>query len=308
MIHKLYLMFESGICIFEKNFFTHLGKEENTQVFTGFISAIGNFASEALGSTLQSIRLQTGEQLAIMRHEPSKLVVICVADGRDHDKLLASILLKILDRFFEIFKKEIEAEDTSIAEKSKDFEKEIEIILKKKISSRTNFKMFVGIFLGLTILSLLIFIALNRTFLNNFPGPLFFAAMNNPLMLFFIGSIGESIGSILASLMFFIGFLFMLPAFITGFLSGTRVRGLISGFIIIIGTYLILFLSAVRLQVVLGLDLRGWFLGISPLIFFLTLSVSFISGYLAERLRLYTFEEPTIKKGRLSKLLIFKKR
>ena len=108
MIHKLYLMFIGGICVFKRIFHTYLDKEEDSQIFTGFISAIGNFASEALGSTLQSIRLQTGEQLAIMKHEPSNLIVVCVADGRDHDKLLASILLKILGRFYEILQKEIE--------------------------------------------------------------------------------------------------------------------------------------------------------------------------------------------------------
>lgn len=308
MIHKLYLMFESGICIFEKIYYTHLSKEEDTQIFTGFISAIGNFASEALGSTLQSIRLQTGEQLAIMKHEVSNLIVVCVADGRDHEKLLASILLKIIERFFEIFKQEIEIEDTSLADKTKNFDKEIDVILRKRVSSRDNKKMFLGVILGLVIMGFLIITALNRTFLNDFPGPLFFAAITNPLMPIFIGSLGESIGMILASLMFFVGLLFILPAFIAGLLSGTRVRGLISGLIIIFGSYLVLTLSAIHLHSGFGLDLRGWFLGISPLIFFLTLSVAFVAGYITERLRLHTVQEPTIKKGKLSKLLIFKRR
>ncbi|MFX1452934.1 MAG: hypothetical protein ACFFCM_19010 [Promethearchaeota archaeon] len=309
MIHKLYLMFAGGICVFEKKFYTHLRKEEeDTQIFTGFISAIGNFASEALGSTLQSIHLQTGEQLAIMKHDTSNLYVVCIADGRDHEKLLAKILLKILDRFYGTFKKEIESEDTSLIDKTINFDNEIEIILNKKVTRRTNWKLLLGIILGLGIMTLLIFTALNRMFLHNFPGPLLFAAISNPLMPIFIGSLGESIGYILASLMFFVGILFILPAFVAGYLSGTRVRGLISGLIIITITYLMLILGALRLTNVLWLDLKGWFLGISPLIFFLTLSVAFVAGYFTERLRLHTFKEPTLKKGRLSKLLIFKRK
>ena len=299
-------MFAGGICVFEKKFYTYLGKEEDTQIFTGFISAIGNFALEALGSTLQSIHLQTGEQLAIMKHETSNLYVVCIADGRDHEKLLATILLKILNRFYRTFKKEIEDENTSLIDKTTNFDNEIDLILEKKVTSRTNRKLVFGLILGLGIMGLLIFIALNRTFLNNFPGPLLFAAINNPLMPIFIGSLGESIGYILASLMFLVGLLFLLPAFIAGFLGGTRVRGLISGLIIIIITYLILILGALRNTI--WLDLKGWFLGISPLIFFLTLSVAFVAGYITERLRLHTFKEPTLKKGRLSKLLIFKKK
>lgn len=285
-----------------------MSKEEDTQIFTGFISAIGSFASEALGSALQSIRLQTGEQLAIMKHEPSRLIVVCIADGRDHDKLLAAILLKILDRFFKIFKKEIEAEDSSLFDKSENFNKEIDMILKNKVTTRNNWKTILGIIVGLGILSLLLFAVLNRFFLNNFPGPLLFAAISNPLMPFFIGSLGEAIGTILAALMFFVGLIFILPAFIAGFFGGSRVRGLISGVIITFITYLVLFLGALRFRSNLGLDLRGWFLGISPLIFFLTLSIAFIAGYFSERFWLYTFQEPKMKKGRLSKLLVFKKR
>ena len=103
MIDKLYIMYEHGSCVFEKVYFTRIDAMTDTQIFAGFLSAIGSFAAEALGSGLQSILLQTGEKLAILRHN-SGMLAICVADGRDHDKLIYSLLNRILVRFYEIFK------------------------------------------------------------------------------------------------------------------------------------------------------------------------------------------------------------
>ncbi|MFX0133877.1 MAG: hypothetical protein ACFFDN_09545 [Candidatus Hodarchaeota archaeon] len=303
MIDKLYIMYQNGVCVFEKIYYTSLETiKTDSQLFTGFLTAIGGFAAEALGSGLQSMHLQTGEQLAIMRHE-SNMIGICIADGRDHDKLISSLLKKILDRFYQIFKKEIDITDASLLGKTDKFGKEVDAILKNKASSRANWKMVLGIIIGFGLLGLLTYGFLNRTFLRNLPGPLFLAIGSDPIYILFINNLGSSIGGILALIMFFVAILFFIPSVLTGFLSGNRSRGLIAGTIITIIAYITLTLATVQIKANLGVDLKGWFLSLSPLIFFLTLSVSYCAGYIAERIHLYPFPEPDKEKGKLEKIL-----
>ncbi len=302
MIDKLYIMYENGVCVFEKIYYTSLDTiKTDSQLFTGFLTAIGGFAAEALGSGLQSMHLQTGEQLAIMKHE-SRMVGICIADGRDHDKLISSLLRKILDRFYEIFKREVDIMDASLLGKTDKFGKEVDSILKNKASSRADWKMGLGILVGFAILGLLTFVILNRTLLENIPSPLFLA-IRNPISAIYIGMLGESIGGILSLIMFFVAILFFIPSVITGYLSGSRVRGLISGTIITVIAYITLILARFQIMARLGLDLKDWFFSLSPLILFLTLSVSFSAGYIAERLHLYTFPEPDKEMGKLDRIL-----
>jgi len=274
----------------------------DSQIFAGFLSAIGSFAAEALGSGLQAIQLQTGEKLAIMRHE-SGIIGICVADGRDHDKLISALLKKILDRFYGMFKKEIEREDASLVGKTKKFDREVDEILKNKASSRADWKLVLGLIIGFTLLAILSISVLNNTILSHFPGPLFLAFVSNPINILFFNSLGSSIGSILALIMFFVAILFFIPSCIAGFLSGNRSRGLLAGIIITIGAYIALFLASFQINANLGLDLRGWFLSLSPLIFFLTFSVSYSSGYIAERIFLYAFPDKDKKDGKITSLI-----
>lgn len=288
MIEKLYIMYEHGSCVFEKVYYTRISAMADTQIFTGFLSAIGSFASEALGGGLQSIQLMTGEQLAIMKHGPSKIVGVCIADGRDHNKLISSLLKKILDRFYSIFKKEIDLQDASLIGKTAKFDKEVESILKNKSSSRTDLKTIMGIILGFIILGILTFGILSRTILRDIPG-IFVVLANNPLFGIFFDNIGNSIGDFLVVIIFFVAIIFLIPSYVSGFISGNRTRGLISGIIITVGTYIILVFAAHIIKNAIGLDLRSWFLGLSPLIFFLTLSSSYVAGYIAERVHLYSF-------------------
>ncbi|NVM03981.1 MAG: hypothetical protein HWN67_16740 [Candidatus Helarchaeota archaeon] len=303
MIDKIYIMYNNGVCVFEKIYYTSLETiKTDSQLFTGFLTAIGGFAAEALGSGLQSIHLQTGEQLAIMRHE-STMIGICIADGRDHEKLISSLLKKILDRFYQIFKREIDIMDASLLGKTDKFDKEVELILKNKASSRANWKMGVGILIGFGLLALLTIVVLNRTILQYLPGPLFLAIVYDPLYILFFNSIGSSIGAILSLIMFFVAILFFIPSVFAGFLSGNRNRGLFAGIIITIIAYLTLILATVQIKANLGVDLKGWFLSLSPLIFFLTLSVSYCAGYIAERKYLYSFPEQDKKVGKLESVL-----
>ncbi|MHA1385001.1 MAG: hypothetical protein ACTSR3_14730 [Candidatus Helarchaeota archaeon] len=300
-------MFESGICIYEESLYEISSASADTQIFSGFITAIGSFAVEALGSNLQSIQLQTGEQMALIKHKESKLLGICIADGRDHAKLLSNLLVKILDRFFELYKQDIKKQDGALFDKTKSFKNEIKEILKNKTMGREYWKMFLGIIAGFGILAFLIFLSITKFLLQKFPGPLFIIFINNPIYLLHIQSIGSNIGSIFALLMFFVAFLFLLPAFISGYLAGSRIRALFAGLIIVIGAFLVLGLGAIKINEMLGLDLRSWFLAFSPLIFFLTLTVAFTAGYLVERLKLFSFEEPGREKRKLTKIFIAKK-
>ena len=66
-----------------------------------------------------------------MKHE-SGVIGICIADGRDHDKLISSLMRKILDRFYQIFKKDVDVMAASLLGKTDKFGKEVDAILKHK--------------------------------------------------------------------------------------------------------------------------------------------------------------------------------
>ena len=95
MLHSVYITLESGACIYAKHF---IESKIDNQLITGFINALGAFATEALGSEMQSLRLQTGEQLAILRYAEGKtpIVGILVADARDNSKLIQNLLFIFL--------------------------------------------------------------------------------------------------------------------------------------------------------------------------------------------------------------------
>ena len=166
--------------------------------------------------------------------------------------------------------------------------------------------MILGILLGLGLIVLLTTGALSRTILIDLPTPIFISLFSNPIAILFIEYLGESIGTIMSLIMFLVAIIFLPASFLAGFLSGNRKKGLISGIIITIIVFQFLFISPLKIILsrnILGLNLSGWFLSFSPLIFFLTLSVSYTAGYIAERLRLYPFPEPEKKKGKLEKIL-----
>ncbi|MHA1144310.1 MAG: hypothetical protein ACTSRW_06190 [Candidatus Helarchaeota archaeon] len=65
MFHSIYILKDNGVCLYTRHY--KPGRADD-QLISGFMSAFGSFATEALGSELQSIRLRTHERLSILRY------------------------------------------------------------------------------------------------------------------------------------------------------------------------------------------------------------------------------------------------
>ena len=104
MLHSFFIFSEHGICLFAEHF---IETQIDNQLISGFINALGSFATEALGSGMQSLRLQTGEQLSILRYKdgPIPLLGMVIADSKDNDVLIQNILNEFLSEFCNLFQK-----------------------------------------------------------------------------------------------------------------------------------------------------------------------------------------------------------
>ena len=85
--------------------------------------------------------------------------------SESHESLLKTV---------EIFKKEVDRQDASLIGKTTNFDREVDKILHHKTTSRTDWKMVLGIIISLGLLVILTFGILNRTFIGILPGYLFY--------------------------------------------------------------------------------------------------------------------------------------
>jgi len=281
VIHRLYVIVESGSAVFEKIWLQK--KSTDTQIFSGFLTALTSFAIEALGSGgLQSIQLMNSEKLAIFRHEQD-FVVVVMADDRDNDKLLNSLMEKIADSFYEQFKNDLNK--ANMLDIARNFGGTIDEIMKNKTSNRNMRKVIYGTFLSLALLITLFLLSVSR--LLNYDA-LF---QLNPIDF-------NTVGPYMAAISIFLSTLFFIPSLLAGYISGNKKWGMISASsLMIISFTLLLFTNILR---PLGanpveFDLIPWLITFSPAIFAITILLGYIGAWIKERTRLYQLEPDRVK-------------
>ena len=291
MFHSLYIVLESGVCIFSKDFI-EVGVE--SQLITGFLNALGAFATEALGSEMQSLKLQTGEQLSILKYTQSKtpLVGIVIADPRDNPKLIQRLLLRILTEFTSIFKRQLDIEKVMNVNVFKEFSYTVDTILEGKISSRTKFKMFLGVFIGLVLMGFILLafipliIRLSSTGISN---------LNLPDIIFSDGDLSAQelqtlqtiVLVVIGAMMLFTCILFFLPTFLSAYIAGNRQRGIWTAILLGTSVAVIILIATPFIKSFLDVNIFLWYIAFSPLLIFLALVCGFYGGRLKEQRRLY---------------------
>ena len=291
MFHSLYIVLESGVCIFSKDFI-EVGVE--SQLITGFLNALGAFATEALGSEMQSLKLQTGEQLSILKYTQSKtpLVGIVIADPRDNSKLIQRLLLRILTEFTSIFKRQLDIEKVMNVNVFKEFSYTVDTILEGKISSRTKSKMFLGVLIGLILMGFILLAFIPLIIRISSTG---FSNLNLPDIIFSDGDLSAQelqtlqtiVLVVIGAMMLFTCILFLLPTFLSAYIAGNRQRGIWTAILLGISVAVIILIATPFIKSFLDVNIFLWYVAFSPLLIFLALVCGFYGGRLKEQWRLY---------------------
>lgn len=148
MIHNLYIITEAGVAVYSKNFAKSTMDE---QLISGFILAIGNFATEAVGSGLKKIEMQTGEQLFVYYDSTLKLTAAAITGAQDYLKLITKILQKVLIKF----NSTIDQQLIQLGQlgKTSEFDSELNKLMGKNTAKRDKKRFILGLTLGTLLLT-----------------------------------------------------------------------------------------------------------------------------------------------------------
>ncbi len=293
MFHAIFFVLENGVCIFSKNF---IASKIDSQLITGFLSALGSFATEALGSGMQSLKLQTGEQLSILKYSQGKtpLLGIVIADPRDNSKLIQNLLLQMLTEFHSIFQRQLESENTLNVNEFKEFGYTVDTILEGKVASRTRLKMYLGVVIGLLLMGFIL-LAFIPAFikLSNFQ----IAQLDLPPIVFSdeldvveMQTLQTIVLVLVGALMGFTCIIFFLPTFLAAYIAGNRRRGIWAAILLGISVALIILVATPSVTQFIEVNIFWWYVTFSPLLLFIAIVCGFYGGRLKEQRRLYPLQ------------------
>ena len=295
MFHSIYITTESGVCIFAKHF---IPSKIDNQLISGFMNALGSFATEALGSGMQSLKLQTGEQLAILRFKDGKtpLIGIVVADGRDNPKLIQNLLSQILIDFYTIFQRNLEPQVSTTTDEFEEFSYTVDTVLEGKISARTNLQMLTGWIVGLILIGFII-LSLIPAFIEL--SNLNISELGLPNIIFSDDLTAEELQTLQAITLILIGALmgfncvvFFLPTFLAAYIAGNRKRGIWTALLIGGSIGVIILIATPFIEAFIEVNAFLWYVTFSPLLIALSILCGIYGGRLKERRRLYPLEKP----------------
>ncbi|MHA1385573.1 MAG: hypothetical protein ACTSR3_17605 [Candidatus Helarchaeota archaeon] len=312
MLHSIFILRENGICVYEYHW---TETKVDSQIFTGFITALSAFAIESMGETLESLKLVKDQRLSILKHHRSPVLGVIIADVRDSGVLLNKILQKILERFYWLFRREIEREDASLLGKTKDFHKEIEIILKGKVSERSIISLLFGYLVG-TVMSIgiaLIILFFGIDFAaagglqNAFIAPIIINLIDGMQPWEFLQVQQIAVMALgLVSLFFFM--VFFGPGLMSGYIAGSRKLGVYCNLLLVIGSFITIALIQNIPLFLYSIDLRPVFLNFSPVVIILNILTGYFGGLIKERTKLWPIKgEEMSKKVKTQLTLIMKK-
>ncbi|MFX1293641.1 MAG: hypothetical protein ACFFD2_02095 [Promethearchaeota archaeon] len=289
MIHNLYIISESGIAIYS-NYFVESILDE--QLISGFLLAISNFATEAVGSGLKKIELQTGEQLHVYYDNSKHLTAAALTNAQDHSKLVLKILKKTLDKFYASFKHQLTIPE-GIGDTS-EFDNKLIQFLYDNTAKRDNKRFLLGLIFGILLLTLLYFVFWENfleALINYFtrmvalfsappPSPDIYIAI---LWIFGIFVLAIEVNLIIC---------FIPSAFLGGYIAGSRNKGKLLGLIFFLFTIpevLIIMIIFAQNDIVTTAGFLYLFMLVIyiPLILITSITLSYLGGYLRDRRKLY---------------------
>ncbi|MHA1311557.1 MAG: hypothetical protein ACTSQO_11625 [Candidatus Helarchaeota archaeon] len=285
MIESIIIINAGGVCIYNKNFTV---SKMDEQLLSGFLIAVSNFSKEVMSEgELQKIDAKD-QKIVSYVDKDTGLTIAAIADALDYDGLLLKILRKILKEFDKKYHNVLD--DPKISQYNQKFDSIAREIIDQSVSNRGKSKIILGLFVGIILVillfdlqSIMLFIFADNYFSSLGPatGPL------DVLIPFAVFSLEMQL----------IGFLSFAPSgFVTGYIAGSRKRGLYIGFIL---SFSLLAYSIISLIVsliifhkfnLIILNSLGLFILLVtylPLIIVITFVFSYIGGLLKDKNKLY---------------------
>ncbi len=144
MIEKIFVI-NCGMCIYEYSLTNEMAID--SQMLSGFLTAIGSFAQETFKSGLSTIQIRNEKKLVFYIEKETSLLFVAISDAMDNNILLDKILAEIAHRFIEL-KADVLKSCPNHLDKYKDFDDELKILLKNRDKVRNKSTMIRGLFAG----------------------------------------------------------------------------------------------------------------------------------------------------------------
>ncbi|MBD3229580.1 MAG: hypothetical protein GF329_15470 [Candidatus Lokiarchaeota archaeon] len=224
MIQSIVIINAGGVCIYNKNF---TASKVDEQLLSGFLIAVSNFSGEVMSeeSELQTINAKD-RKIVTYKDKYKELSIAAIADILDRDSLLLKVLKEVLDKFYERYQTVIA--DPKITSYNKKFDSIAKETINKYVSVRGKKEFILGLIAGSIIVFFLFFIQMplvigySTGFITAIPsGP----STNIAMLLLPAALYSLELQSI--------AFICFAPAgFITGYIAGSRKKGVYIGIIL----------------------------------------------------------------------------
>jgi len=310
LIKSVFVINEHGSCIYER----HYSKLEDvdSQIFSGFITALGSFALEAMGEDLQALQMAGNQQMVIRRHGVVPIIGVFIADRRDNLTLLNNLLQVILIEFYHSFPKINDPQIKSITDKDEDFKKFLDKTIKSKVSDRSLW--FLGPAAGLVLAVLAVFFIYQTTIgvlggiqtLSHISIPGFIIDLTDGIDPTEFINIQTLVACGIGAIMVMLSTSFLLPGFVSGVISGSRRKGLWGSLLIVIVTFVItLIIENVNIFPSYQLNIFVFFVLMLPFEVVSIILTGYFGGYFAERRRLWPLPHEELPEKIASQISIF---
>ena len=311
MIQSFFIIGENGICIYERHY---TNSEIDAQIFSGFITALGNFAIDSMGEELQQMKIKHG-RLSIVKHSFAPIIAVAIADDKDRGSLLYKILKVTLLEFYDRFYKEIKKEDPGIKAKTREFNPIIDEIIKKRfgIADRSYLSIVIGLAMAIGLSSLIIFmfsLILNWAspgvdIMETFFGPIQINLTDGMDATEFIAVQRIALVVILVLVGVFIS-IFLAPVFLGSYYAGSTRNGLIVSLahfgitlLVVIGVGTIELFPEYQVKII------PLFVSFSPMLIALNMVIGYLGGAIKEYRKLWPLESEELSEKLKKEMHIF---
>ena len=314
MIQSFFIIAENGICIYERHYSS---AQIDAQIFSGFITALGNFAIDSMGEELQQLKIKGG-RLSMVRHSFAPIMAVAIADDKDSGTLLYKILKVILLEFYDKYYREVKKEDPGIKAKTQEFNEIIDDIIKKRFGVAD--RSYVSILLGLIIA-----IGLSSLVIAGFGIFLSFLPENQDIFVGFFGydivintADGISVVEflyiqrialiVIVILMLFFMAIFFVPVYLGGYFGGSRRNGLIialAHFAVVL--LVVVLVGSIDLIPNYRVQIVPLFISFSPFLIALNVVMGFLGGNIKNNKKLWPLGSEELSEKLKKEMYIFLK-
>ena len=312
MIQSFFIIAENGICIYERHYSS---VQIDSQIFSGFITALGNFAIDSMGEELQQLKIKGG-RLSMVRHNFAPIMAVAIADDKDSGNLLYKILKVVLLEFYDKYYKEIKKEDPGIKAKTHKFDEIMDDIIKNRfgIADRSYISVILGLIIAIGFSSLVIagfviflsFLPENQDIFVGFFGyDIVINTADGISVVEFLYIQRIALVVIIILMIFFLA-LFFGPVFLGGYFGGSRRNGLIIAFAHFGVTLLVVLLvGTIDLIPNYQVQIIPLFISFTPFLICLSAIMGFLGGNIKNNKKLWPLGSEELSEKLKREMYIF---